>query len=306
VRRIAIVVHPNRDVHRTVRSLHAWAAERAIDVIQLRTHADEAGHAPEGDIDGAELIVAIGGDGTVLAALRAAAHAGLPVLGVACGSLGALSTVAGDEVEMALDCFEAGDWTPHRIPALEIDAPDAASATALNDLVVVRAGGGQIATSIDVDGEHYASFAGDGVIVSTQLGSSAYALASGGPVIAPSSDAWLVTPLAAHGGCIPPLVVAAAARVRLAIGGGYYGARVEVDGQPTDFPASELELDVTRRADFATLVRVGEEESYLAGLRRRKIIIDSPRMLVRDARTLASAAVPPGPDPGSDSRNRPG
>jgi NAD+ kinase len=282
LQRIAIVVHPSRDVHLAVAAIRDWARGRGIEVVQLRTERDEAGHAPEGSTDGAGLVVAIGGDGTVLAALRAAAGDRLPVLGVACGSLGALTTVPAGEVPAALDAFASGDWVAQHVPALEVQPSQGPVVTAINDVVAVRAGGGQVGVDVVVDGELYGRFSGDGVIVSTQLGSSAYALAAGGPLLAPGSDTWLVTPLAPHGGCIPPLVLGAASQLRLIVTPGYHGARVEVDGQPS--PIAVERLDIRLRNDLGTLVRVGEEQSFLTGLRRRKIIMDSPRILARDAR----------------------
>jgi NAD+ kinase len=278
VDRIAILVHPTRDVRRAISGLTTWAEEHDADVVQLGGPS----HAPEGTIEGASLVVAIGGDGTVLAALRAAAAASLPVLGVACGSLGALTTIAAPDLADALDRFAADDWTAHHIPALAIEPETGETARAMNDLVVVRAGGSQVTSSVAVDGVLYGRFAGDGVVVSTQLGSSAYSMAAGGPVIAPGNGTWLITPLNPHGGCLPPVVVPASAEVRLEVEPGFAGARVEIDGRP-----AELELgayDITLRDDFATLVRLGDEEDYFTGLRRRHILIDSPRVMARDAR----------------------
>jgi NAD+ kinase len=215
------------------------------------------------------------------------------VLGVACGSLGALTTVPADEVAAALERFASGQWVAQAVPAL-VARPEAGEAvTAINDFVVVRAGGNQVSTAVEVNGVLYGRFSGDGVIASTQLGSSAYALAAGGPVLAPGSAAWLITPLAPHGGHIPPLVLPASAQVRLTVEPGYGGARVEVDGQGTGLRAGTFEL--SHRDDYATLVRVGAEEEWLAALRRRKIIIDGPRVLARDARAAEAMAEQPGP-----------
>jgi NAD+ kinase len=279
--RIALLVHPRRDIRAALATIREWAAEHGAELVQVRIHGDEPRVAPDGRVDGAALVVAVGGDGTVLAALRAAAPSTLPVLGVACGSVGALSTVAASGLRTALDRFAAGDWTPYRLPGLDVRAGDR-TATAINDLVVVRAGGGQVATAIEIDGVLYGRVSGDGVIASTQVGSSAYALAAGGPVLAPASGSWLVTPLAPHGGCIPPVVVGARSRVTITIDAGFAGARVEIDGRPSELPAGRLELQL--RPDFVTLVRTGEEESFLTGLRHRKILMDSPRVLARDAR----------------------
>jgi NAD+ kinase len=296
VSRIAILVHPTRDIRRAIAHLRDWAAAHGAELVQLTGTREAPEIAARGSAGGADVIVAVGGDGTVLGALRAAAQESVPVLGVACGSLGALTTVAADEVPLALDRFAAGEWTPQAVPALVVRAENAEPVSAMNDLVVVRAGGSQVSTAVEVDGSLYGRFSGDGVIVSTQLGSSAYALAAGGPVLAPSSGGWLVTPLAPHGGCVPPLVLGAAARVRLTVEPGYAGARIEVDGQATGLPAGTL--DVSLRGEHATLVRVGEEEDWFTALRRRKIIIDSPRVLARDVRAAARAGERPGPHPG--------
>jgi NAD+ kinase len=222
--RIAILVHPTRDVRRAVDTLRSWAAEHGAELVQLNGVPDAPQCAPAGSIEGASLVLAVGGDGTVLAAIRAAAPGNFPVLGVACGSVGALTTVAAPEIAMALDRFEAGDWVADRLPALVVAAADGQGARALNDLVVVRDGGSQVSTSVEVDGVLYGRFAGDGVIASTQLGSSAYSMAAGGSVLAPRSDAWQITPLAPHGGCIPPVVLGARSRVRLTVEPGFGGA----------------------------------------------------------------------------------
>jgi NAD+ kinase len=129
-------------------------------------------------------------------------------------------------------------------------------------------------------------------------------MAAGGSVLAPGSAAFLVTPLAPHGGCIPPLVVGAGSRVHVAVEPGFGGARVEVDGQPAGMAPAGFEIAL--RQDFATLVRLDGEEDYFTGLRRRRILMDSPRVLARDARGAAIAAAPPGPGPDyPDSPRRP-
>jgi NAD+ kinase len=101
-------------------------------------------------------------------------------------------------------------------------------------------------------------------------------------VLSERSDGVVLTPLAPHGGCCPPLVVGSSSAVRILVEPGYAGARLEFDGQPTDEQPAELR--VARVEDYATLVGLGDAEPLLAGLRRRKILIDSPRVLARDER----------------------
>jgi NAD+ kinase len=282
ISRVGVVLHPKRDVSRSVDALRGWVGDHGAELIQLSRVPDGPDIAPDGDPRDCALVVAIGGDGTVLAALREASAVERPVLGIACGSLGALTTVEGGALVEALDAFAAGDWEPKPIPALRVTDAAGATASAINDLVVVRAGGNQVSVEAEADGVLYGRWSGDGVIASTALGSSAYALAAGGPILAPGSGAWSITPLAAHGGCVPPLVLGARAVGRLVISPGFAGARVEIDGQPVQLDPRTLTIE--RRSGFGTLVSVGEEEPLLAGLRRRRIVMDSPRVLARDAR----------------------
>ena len=124
--------------------------------------------------------------------------------------------------------------------------------------------------------------AGDGCVVSTPLGSSAYGLSAGGPLLAPGTNAFVFTPLYAHGGVCPPLVVSSDSKLQLITAPGYGGARIEVDGRPIH--AQVQELTVTLRPAVATVVGFDDQEQFLTGLRRRKIIADSPRFLAEDAR----------------------
>ena len=153
---------------------------------------------------------------------------------------------------------------------------------AINDAVVMRRGASQVAIEIRVDGRLYVRFAGDGMVIATPLGSSAYTMASGGPILSPGSDGFVLTPLAPHGGCCPPLVVGSASEVEIVVEPGYYGARLEFDGQSVE--AQPRELTVVRREHFATLIALGDDEPMLDGLRRRRIVTNSPRVLARDDR----------------------
>jgi NAD+ kinase len=289
LQRIALVVHPARDLSKPLEALLEWTRAHAADVGQIRVHADGPEVAPVLDAADADLIVALGGDGTVLSALRRGAAAGRPVLGVACGSLGALAAVAADGVAAALDRFTRGDWDAHRLPALRVQARDGdAAVDALNDLVVVRAGAGQLRVSVALDGVPYGRWSGDGIILATSLGSSAYTMAAGGPLLAPDTPGSVCTPLNPHGGALPPLVAGAGTRWEVEIGEGYGGARVEVDGQPSE--AGLLAFTAELHEGFAELVRLGHEEPFLSALRRRGLLADSPRMLVEKRRRERKAA----------------
>jgi NAD+ kinase len=280
--RIGIVAHPTRPIERAVVELRGWAQRNGVDLVQVPAFCRQKQVAEQGDPDGCELIVAVGGDGTTLAAIHAGIAAGSPVLGVACGSLGVLTSVSPDEMARALERFSAGDWTPRSLPALDGVSERGEDVLAVNDIVVVRAGEGQVRVRVLVDGTLFARLAGDGCVVSTPLGSSAYNLSAGGPVLAPGTNAFAFTPLYAHGGACPPLVVAAGSELQILTTAGYGGARLEVDGRPIDTEVGEL--TVRLRPGVATVVGFDDQEQFLTGLRRRQIIADSPRFLAEDVR----------------------
>ncbi len=265
--RIGLVVHPRRTLDHAMGTLENWAADHAAELVQLEVPGQDRDVAPTGKADECAFVIALGGDGTVLAALHAAAAAGKPVLGVACGSLGALSAVSADRIAPALDRMVQGDWIPRRLPALVIEGDDEPGLHALNDFVFIRGGAGQVSVSITVDDELFVRFGGDGLVVAT--------------------------PLAPHGGSCPPLVAAPDSRLDILIEPGYGGARMEADGRIS----AELErlepyaVAMRMIPHHATLVALDDHEPMLAGLRRRRILMDSPRLLARDDR-LAAATEP--------------
>jgi NAD+ kinase len=228
------------------------------------------------------MIVALGGDGTVLSALRASAPVDAPVLGTACGSLGALTPVTETTLAEALERIATGDWTARRLPALAVSSTDGRTEWAVNDFVAVRHGAGQLVASVSVDDELYVRLAGDGLIVATPLGSSAYSMAAGGPIITAGTRAFVFTPLAMHGGSAPPLIVPGSSTLQVQLQPGFAGFEVEIDGH--NHPAIELDYRIALHADKVTLVDFDSETLGLTGLRRRQLIFDSPRVLARNAR----------------------
>ena len=282
LRRVGLVVHPARDIGAPLGELREWAGRHDVAIVQVPIPGHSRRVAPPGGAAECDAIVSIGGDGTMLAAIRAGMAVGRSVLGVACGSLGVLTRVAPGELAAAMDRVAGGDWIAQELPALAVALPEGPELLALNDVAVIRAGIGQIRVTAHVDGTLFSRIAGDGVIVSTPLGSSAYALAAGGPLLALDADGYVLTPLPTHGGAAPPLVLGARARLALDVGLGYGGARLEVDGQIA--PVGLSELDISLRPSVARLIAFADQAPLLTVLRHRGIVGDSPRILAEDER----------------------
>jgi NAD+ kinase len=199
VRAIGLVPHPNRDAAAT---LVARASERlGAHGIEVRCPRSEGG--TDLDTTGLDVVVSLGGDGTMLRAVDAAYEAGVPVLGVNVGQMGYLTEVEPSEFEAALDRLVAGDYEVSERMVLEISVESAGSAGgrwfALNEAVLEKAHTGRLTrVEVDINGTYFTTYAADGVIVATPTGSTAYSFSARGPIVSPRHRCLLLTPVSPH------------------------------------------------------------------------------------------------------------
>jgi NAD+ kinase len=158
--------------------------------------------------DGRDLIVVLGGDGSVLRALSREAGSGAPVLGVNYGRVGFLASIEKGDLEDGLRRALSGDYRVLALPSLRVEWSDG-RISAVNDLALLRGGESRIADlSYSIDGERVATVRADGIICSTPVGSTAYNLAAGGPTVSWGVRAFVISFIAAHHLDTRPLVVA--------------------------------------------------------------------------------------------------
>jgi alpha-beta hydrolase superfamily lysophospholipase/NAD kinase len=286
--RIGLMLHPTRQLEETLEDIGAWAEGHGVELVQVEAHWPTRREFPTAPAASCDVVLALGGDGTTLAALHTGAQASRPVMGVARGSLGVLTSVPASRVCEALDHVEAGRYRLGSLPALSIEAAKGVRLRAINDLAVLRRGPGQVITSVRADGVLYGRFAGDGAVVATRVGSSGYTMAGGGPLLGPGAEGMVLTPLASHGGNVPPLVVGKAARLELEIRVGHGAAGLELDGRPVDLLPEALEVSL--EPDYASMIHLPDAEPLLTGLRRRRLIEDAPRVRAEDDRVAAARA----------------
>ena len=205
-------------VARLIEVARAHAAEVVIDThaaVQVPDLDAVEVHPQQDVIDAAELLVVLGGDGSVLAAARAVGDRDVPILGINLGHLGFLTEVGPDDAVAALDRVLGGAAhvaERQRIAVRVVrGGREIAAGVALNDAVITK--GSALARMIEldvrVDGQHIALFRSDGLIVSTPTGSTAYNLSAGGPVIEPTVEALVINPICPHILSLRPLVVRA-------------------------------------------------------------------------------------------------
>lgn len=183
-----------------------------------------------------DFLIVLGGDGTLLAAARNVAHAGIPVLGVNLGSLGFLTEVKKEEIMLALEAIDSGpcDVSLRSMIHCQLRRGDQclSSYEALNDVVVHQGALARLADfDVRVNDQFVANYKADGLIVSSPTGSTAYSLAAGGPILAPDVQAFLITPVAPHALTNRPLVVQDAAIIDIFIKDSGDSVLLTVDGQ---------------------------------------------------------------------------
>jgi NAD+ kinase len=224
-----------------------------------------------------DLLVALGGDGTVLRALRLADRHAVPVLGVNLGKLGFLAEVDIPELVPALTMIYEHGYAVEGRSALDATIGDLRF-TAFNDIVVVRVPGGRNAdVELEVEGRHFVSYAADAVIVATPTGSTAYNFSAGGPIIDPLIRGIVVTPSAPHSVFNRSIIVDPSQRLSLRVLPSAGRLAVEVDGQVATYVAPGDTVTVTARAEAARVVRLGTTTFYERV--RRKLGITGSREL---------------------------
>ena len=239
---------------------------------------------PEGaevlDLDGSpvDLLLALGGDGTMLRASRLAIGFGLPVFGVNTGRLGFLTTTPEKELEAGVNAVLDGQALVERRFTLSATVKGAGGETfgpfdALNDVVVHHSGAARVTpirlTVERPEGEEeIGSFTGDGVILASPTGSTAYSLSAGGPIVAPDVECMVVTPICPHSLSVRPLVVRAQERVTVTGLDPGHSLQLTIDGQVEREIGSEDTVVVSKGEHEVALIRL-QGQTFLDTMRRK-------------------------------------
>lgn len=224
-----------------------------------------AGSVSELDPDAIDLLVTFGGDGTLLRGARALRGRNVPILGVNFGRVGFLTSVARSGLRAALITFAAGEHRLSRRSALSATLTTRSGSTrgeyfALNDVVLHKGGVARVVRfQVLIDGEPMGPISGDGLVVASPTGSTAYSLSAGGPVIVPELSAIVVTPICAHSLSMRPIVVSGDATIQIEpIDPRPDELLVSFDGQETAPIGAQDVLSVRTAADPVILVRLSE------------------------------------------------
>ena len=234
--RIAVVVHDSRaEATAFAATLEKVARDKGLKLVPPR--AD----------DRPEMVIAVGGDGTMLRAVRLGLALDVPVLGFNLGHLGFLAEAEPSELDVVFDALADNKHEIRKRMTIEASLSNGSHHLGVNDVVVEKIESQRlVALAVDIDSERYHTYRADGLVVSTPTGSSAYNFSAGGPLVDPQLEAIVLTPVAAHSLFSRSLVLSPASNIRLAVTADR-PVRVSVDG---------LEVGTLTQGDWV-LVRRG-------------------------------------------------
>jgi NAD+ kinase len=258
------VLHPSRDPTPVVEKLVGWARSHGRQLVARARDAarlpDEVVAVSEGElVDQVDALVSLGGDGTMLGALRLVARRPVPILGVNLGSRGFLVEIEPNELDAALDRLSTGDYTVEEHSAAVLtDSGD--ESIAFNDIALGSVPGeGAVQASLTVTGRVSGRYRCDALVIATPLGSTAYSYAAGGPIVSPMLDAVIISPVAPISGISRAAVVSAAEPIALVLLEGSGEPALQVDGTIARRMQPGEALEVRLRPQAGLVVRLDPE-----------------------------------------------
>jgi NAD+ kinase len=271
---VGLVLHPRRDCSEAMSTMTGWARDRGVTVLGLaeevrRINADaesvdELRLAHESD-----LVVSMGGDGTMLRALRLVQGHPAPVLGVNLGRLGFLAEIDIPDLADSLGAIDEHRFSVETRSAVRADV-GGRSTTAFNDVVLVRipGQGGSAVVELAVEGQRFLRYAADAIVVATPTGSTAYSFSAGGPIVSPRAEGLLVIPAAAHSSFNRALFLSAGENVSLTVLPTSGELAIEADGRVIGTVGPGDVVDVRMIPAAANVVRLGRTSFYQRAQRR--------------------------------------
>ncbi|MHA6631960.1 NAD kinase [Pseudonocardia sichuanensis] len=275
MREILVVLHSGRETNR--RTAAAVAHRLAASGVRLRVLGDEWAEVRNGDLsaeltprvvdgrpgcaEGAEVVLVLGGDGTLLRAAEMARPVGVPLLGVNLGRVGFLAEAEQESLDAALDAIVEGGYSVEERMTLDavarVDGEVLSRTWALNEATVEKSSRERILEVVlEVDGRPVSAFGCDGVLCATPTGSTAYAFSAGGPLVWPQVEALLLVPSNAHALFARPMVIAPDSEVAIEVDPGGPPAVLDCDGRRTVALPPGARVELARGARPVRMVRL--------------------------------------------------
>jgi NAD+ kinase len=276
---IGIVAKIKQDEHvrQTVTDLARWLSDRQIRAVldeEIGKQLDHPDCLPKSELPAAtEMLVVLGGDGTLLSVARLIKGRDVPILGVNLGSMGFLSEVTIEEMFPVLEQILDGNYRIDRRMMLKAQILRQGSCikeqSLLNDMVINKSALARILTlEVRVDGNYLTTFQADGLILSTPTGSTAYSLAAGGPIIYPSLSSILLTPICPHTLTNRPIILPVDSAIEVTLRSEERDAYVTLDGQ-LGLPFLENDVANIQQSDYTVPLIKSPFRDYFEVLRTK-------------------------------------
>lgn len=249
VRSIAFLVHDTRpEAGELAVKATAAAEDRGLNVARWEPGLEL------GDVD---VLIGIGGDGTLLQAASLAVDADLPVVGINLGSVGYLADIEPGSLDAMLDGLVAGSLEESRRMTVAVETGDGRVWHGINDVVLDKVVSRRLVQiSVEISGRYFTSYRADAIIVATPLGSTAYSLSAGGPVLDPALEALILTPVAPHSLLSRSIVLAPTAEVRCTVALDR-AVRINVDGRDAATLGEGDQVTIRRGEPCVTFLSLG-------------------------------------------------
>lgn len=222
------------------------------------------------DID-ADIILSFGGDGTLLDTVPLVGDSGIPVMGINTGHLGFLSATSAEDALDTIDEITRGRFSIQKRAMIRLESPNSVFGNinyGLNEIAVQRRDTGSLITiTVSVDDTQLATYRGDGLIVATATGSTAYSLSAGGPIVTPETNSFIITPIAAHNLTLRPVVIPDDSIVSIHVESRQNAFALSLDSRITNIDAPQKL--VIRRNDFDFNMAVPENSHFFDTIRKK-------------------------------------
>jgi len=222
-----------------------------------------------------DLIIVLGGDGTILSVARGInGKLDVPILGINIGNLGFLSSVEFSDIDKAFKKLKEGNYRTEKRMLLTCDLPlenIVNESLALNDIVIARESlSRMMGFQIFIDGRRYYNFKGDGLIIATPTGSTAYSFSAGGPFVYPTVDAITLTPICAHTTGVQPIVLNSNSNIEVKVINNNEEFNIIFDGQRTIRCVNEVIINIKKAKEYAKII-LFDDYDYFKVLRAKII-----------------------------------
>lgn len=278
--KFAIIANPKKyEVKSVLNAAIDWAMSKEVDMFIAEEVCKEVGiekssrltitGSDEESISRCDVILVMGGDGTILYTARISRRDSKPILGINSGRLGFMTNIQNDELEHALNEVLKGNYTLDQRHYLRADDNSGNRYHALNEFLFTRKDStSMINISAEYDGNYINTYWADGLIVASPTGSTAYNLSSGGPIVAPGSGVMLVTPINPHTLTTRPLVLRADKTLKITVQEQQSGILFSYDGVVIEMEKFPMEVEITRSKWSFNLIQL-EGQNYFDTLRKK-------------------------------------